>query len=190
MSTTTASWGKCDDCDAEAVFRFREMETKRQAKAGKPGKLIGQYCTPHAYAAEVETSPWRIMLPLHMKHYQANMPPIRLLDGRLYQVDSILDRHPPKSPTVNRPYYDLDAGSLLYRPKLKAWVRKSGRTLVTVTKDALESGPMAKHVYDALNRLPVTKGGKVRFVLREDAGTVHHSTPNYHVGLLWIPDPA
>lgn len=179
------SWGKCNDCDAEATFRFREVETARQKKAGKPGNLIGQYCAPHAYAHEVDSSPWRLMLPIGRPDiYGGALPPVRLLDGRLYEV-AYVDRHPAKGPTVNRPFYDLDAGSLLYRPKFKAWVRKTGRTLATVTKEALHDGAMAKHFYEALNRLPAATGGKVVIVLRDDP----KSKGNYHLGLLWVPNP-
>lgn len=192
MSKPEASWGKCYDCDETAVYRFREIETPREKKAGKPGKLIGQYCAPHAYASEVDSSPWRIMLPIEPNRYKS-LPPVRMLDGRLYEVDAIRT-FPPKG-SADKPFYLLGPGSLVYRPKLKAWVRKEGSVLVVVSKEPMESGPMGKYFFDAVARLPVSdKGGKLQLVLRADAATAErkskYSPPTlYHLGLIWVPDP-
>lgn len=148
------NYGKCARCDAGATIRYREMPTERDKKKGHAGKVAGIFCLTHAYEYESEISPWRLLLPL--LHKYAKTPPLRLPDGRLYQMEvTHADRVEPATE------------GFIYSPKMAAWVKVDEKHRTAPFRKPPFSGAVAaSFLFAAVARLPIEEG-TVTIVVQE-----------------------
>lgn len=122
------------------------MPTERDKRKNHPGKVAGVFCLKHAYEYESEISPWRLLLPVHHKYLK--VPPMRLPDGRLYQMEVIpSDKVEPVT------------SGLVYSPRQAAWVEVGDKARkAPFRKPPFEDGPAADYLHAAVGRLPFPEG--------------------------------